>query len=183
MKNISDLGRVILYNNEPEQDIWEGDECNKFAGTDSTIFPPFMTKEQGIWTFEPAICRSMGAIYEKPSKYAGLPTYHYTLDLGDIAVNEYTQLLLYVEFFGFFYLRFQCHPQADENLHCFCSDGECPVKGTMDLFPCVGVPLVASMPHFLNGDPSLFENVASGINPIKEEHEIYVDLELVTREI
>lgn len=49
----------------------------------------------------------------------------------------------------------------------------------MDLFPCVGVPLVASMPHFLNGDPSLFEKIESGINPIKEEHEIYVDLELV----
>lgn len=87
MKNISDLGRVILYENEPEQDVWDGDECNKLVGTDSTIFPPFMTREQGIWSFEPAICRSMGAVYERPSKYAGLPTSHYSLDMGDIAVS------------------------------------------------------------------------------------------------
>lgn len=69
--------------------------------------------------------------------------------------------------------------QANENLHCFCDDGECPVKGTMNLFPCVGVPLVASMPHFWKGDDSLFEKIASGINPEKAKHEIYVDLELV----
>lgn len=64
-------------------------------------------------------------------------------------------------------------------MHCFCDDGECPVKGTMNLFPCVGVPLVASMPHFWNGDESLFEKIESGIEPDKDKHEIFVNFEVV----
>lgn len=49
----------------------------------------------------------------------------------------------------------------------------------MDLFPCVGSPLIASMPHFLHADPSLLENIASGLNPEKEKHIIYIDMETV----
>lgn len=79
---------MILFNDEPELDIWDGDECNALIGTDSTIFPPFMTKEQGLWTFEPFLCRSVKVVYERPSKYSGLPTLHYIMDFGDIAVND-----------------------------------------------------------------------------------------------
>lgn len=64
-------------------------------------------------------------------------------------------------------------------MNCYCPDGECPLKGTMDLFPCVGTPLIASMPHFLHGDPSLLENIASGLNPEKDKHIIYIDMETV----
>lgn len=49
----------------------------------------------------------------------------------------------------------------------------------MDLFPCVGVPLVASMPHFWNGDDSLFEKIESGLYPDKDKHEIFVNFEVV----
>lgn len=69
--------------------------------------------------------------------------------------------------------------QANENLHCFCTDGECPLKGTMDLYPCVGTPLLASMPHFYNADPSLLDKIESGLSPDKSKHEIYMDMETV----
>lgn len=87
VKNIHDLGRVIEYDGEPEVDAWDGDECNEIRGTESSIFPPFMAKEDGIWAFEANLCRSMKALYERPSKYRGIPTLRYHLDLGDIAVS------------------------------------------------------------------------------------------------
>lgn len=48
-KNSQDMGRVAAFNDEPELDTWKGDECNEFRGTDSTIFPPFLDKKNGIW--------------------------------------------------------------------------------------------------------------------------------------
>lgn len=123
-KNIRDLGRVLKFNDETEMDTWFGDECNQYRGTDSTIFPPFTKTGEQVWAFEPSLCRSMGVVYQHPSKYAGIKSSFYSLDFGDIA--------------------------NDPSLQCLCRNPEnCPVKGTFDLFPCLGTPLVATLPHFL----------------------------------
>lgn len=52
-------------------------------------------------------------------------------------------------------------------------------KGTMDLLPCVQVPITISLPHFYRADPSLLANVASGLKPNKKDHEFYISLEMV----
>lgn len=87
VKNIRDLGRVVSYNEETEMDIWDGDECNQYIGTDSTIFPPFLTAQDRLWAWSPEICRSLGAHYVHKSKYAGLPMSYFELDFGDLKVN------------------------------------------------------------------------------------------------
>lgn len=152
-KNSADIGRVVAFNDETEMDYWDGDECNQYVGTDSTIFPPYAKKEDGIWAYEPSICRSLGASYKSPSKYMGIPTSRFELDLGeDMNVKE-----------------------------CFCRnppDG-CPKKGTFDLFRCVGSPLIGTLPHFYLADPTLLANFASGLNPDKEKHGIFMHFELV----
>lgn len=61
-KNSLDLGKVVAFNDEPEMDAWDGDECNQYVGTDSTIFPPYMDVNDGIWAYEPAVCRSLGGV-------------------------------------------------------------------------------------------------------------------------
>lgn len=48
-KNSIDMGRVVSYNDEEELDMWDGEECTQYRGTDSTIFPPYMDKNDGIW--------------------------------------------------------------------------------------------------------------------------------------
>lgn len=65
---------------------WSGEECNAIRGTESSIFPPFKDKTEGIWAFEEGICRSMQTVYEKPSQYSGLPTYRHIVNIGDINV-------------------------------------------------------------------------------------------------
>lgn len=153
-KNTADLGRMVSYDDETEMNKWDGDECNQYVGTDSTIFPPFMKKEEGLWGFEPTICRSLGATYRGPSKYMGVPTLRYEMDLSDEGNSK----------------------------QCFCRDppNGCPVKGTIDLFRCVGSPLIASLPHFYSGDSSLLEKFDGGLNPKKEQHGVYVHFEIVS---
>lgn len=101
---MKDVGRILEVDGEAEMDFWDGDECNQYKGTDGLIFPPFSSPEDGVWAHEKAICRSMGVKFEKKSRYRGISTHFFTLDLGDIA--------------------------ADEKLHCFCrEEDECPLKG------------------------------------------------------
>nr|XP_029721389.1 sensory neuron membrane protein 1 [Aedes albopictus] len=155
VKNIMDLGRVVSYNDETEMDIYDGDECNRFIGTDSTIFPPFLTTKDKLWAWSPEICRSIGAEYGGKSKYAGLPMSFFKLDFGD-ARNE---------------------PEH----HCYCRDPPeiCPPKGTIDLAPCLGAPIIGSKPHFYDADPKLGAAV-DGLTPNEKDHDVYIHFQLLS---
>lgn len=152
VRNSDEIGRVVAFNGETEMDAWSEDECNQYVGTDSTIFAPFTNKDDGIWAYEPSVCRSLGAHYIGKSKYMGVPTAEFGIDLS----NE------------------------KNSKECFCRDPPdvCPRKGTFDLFPCVGAPMFGSMPHFYDADPWLLSNI-DGLNPNKEEHAIFMHFELV----
>lgn len=71
IKNFKDVGRVLEWDNKPALTMWTADHCNEFNGTDSTIFPPLMTKEDDIVSFSPDICRSLGARYSHETKVKG----------------------------------------------------------------------------------------------------------------
>lgn len=124
-------------------------------GSEGSIFPPFKDKEESIWAFEAGICRSMRTVYKGKSRYGGLPTSRHIIEFGDLA--------------------------ADETQHCYCNDGECPPKGTIDLFPCLGSPIIGSMPHFLDADTALSSNVASGMTPDRVKHSVFLDMEAVRK--
>lgn len=147
-----DIGRVVAFNDNTEMDVYDDDTCNQYVGTDSTIFPPFMKKEEGIWAHEPSMCRSLGATYKSKAKYNGLPVLRYELEISDpVNLKE-----------------------------CFCrTPNECPLKGTLDLYKCSGAPMIASHPHFYLGDPQLLANIESGMNPNKVDHGIFLLFEIV----
>lgn len=48
----------------------------------------------------------------------------------------------------------------------------------MDLSLCNETPMIASMPHFLNGDPKLLQDI-DGLQPDEKKHGIYIDFEIV----
>ncbi|XP_076281251.1 sensory neuron membrane protein 1 isoform X2 [Lasioglossum baleicum] len=153
-KNYKDLGRVIEFNGEPALTIYDGEYCNTLNGTDATIFPPLMTREDSIISFSPEICRSVTAPYRYDSKIKGLHTYHFSADYGDVKSNP------------------------DEK--CFCSTPDtCLDKDLMDLEKCVGVPLIGSQPHFLGAEQKYLDMI-DGLNPNPEEHDLSMDFDPLT---
>lgn len=52
-----------------------------------------------------------------------------------------------------------------------------PSIGTFDMFPCIGAPMLGSQPHFYDSDPWLLDNFASGLNPNKKDHAIFMHFE------
>lgn len=71
IKNYKDVGKVVELNGQKMLDLWAGDECNTFNGTDSTIFAPLLTEEDDIVSFSPDICRSLGARFSHKTKIKG----------------------------------------------------------------------------------------------------------------
>lgn len=153
IKNPRDLGRILEINSEVEEDAWDGDECNQFMGTDGLIFPPFGVKEDPILAHEKLVCRGFAIPFERKTRFRGIPVNKFSYDLGDVANTE--------------------------SERCYCrSEDECPLKGTLDMFPCIAVPITLSMPHFYNADPSLLDAV-DGLSPDKKKHEIFIKMHSV----
>ncbi|XP_067633281.1 sensory neuron membrane protein 1-like [Eurosta solidaginis] len=150
-----DVGRVLEFDDEEKLSVWDGDSCNQFRGTDTTIFPPLLKPKEQIWSFAADICRSLGAEYEKKTSYADIPASLYTVDLGD--------------------------PKNEPENQCFCRDypDDCPARGTMDLTPCTEAPLIASLPHFFKADPQLIADV-DGLSPEEEKHGIFIIFERIS---
>lgn len=105
---------------EKATDIWDGDECNAYNGTDATILPPLIRPEDGIMAFDPVVCRSLRTAYtNRRATFKSIPVHIFELDISD-----------------------------DTNTKaCFCrTKDDCPPHGGFDLFRCTGVPMIATLP-------------------------------------
>lgn len=155
VKDYRDVGRVIEYDSKDNIDIWPTEECNKFDGTDGTIFPALLRQEDGLVSFSPELCRAFAADFDSDTFYDGIPCRKFTADFGD--------------------------PQNDPSLKCYCfSNTTCLKRGTIDLMKCVDIPIVATMPHFYKADESYLHGVR-GLHPSEEEHGIIILFESVFR--
>ncbi|XP_014251146.1 sensory neuron membrane protein 1-like [Cimex lectularius] len=154
VRNPKEVGMMVKFNGKTEQNVWSGPECNALKGTDSTIFPPFLSKDEEALSFAPDLCRSIGARYQHPTVYKGIPGNFYTATLGDMSANE------------------------DEK--CFCpSPTTCLKKGAFDIYKCAGAPIILTLPHFYEADPSYLDEI-DGLHPQAEKHQIFINFEPIT---
>lgn len=151
-KNIHDVARIVEIDGKPRMSTWLTDDANQYVGTDGYFTPPFLSIQEPLWAFERMICVSLGLEYERKQFIRGFPMPTFTKNLKHFAADKA-------------YCR---------------KNGSCPIEGTIDLFNCMGVPIVATLPHFLDADPSLLENVESGLDPKKKDHEIFASIDLVS---
>lgn len=158
MNDIQELNAMMEYNSEVEVDNWDGDDCNQLKGTDGLMFPPFKTKKDTIWAFSYGLCRTVGLVYLKKTRYKGIGLKQFTVRFPDL----------------------RDHPDQQ----CFCQnppDG-CPPEGMLDLEPCLGAPLFGTKPHFLEVDAKVQETI-KGMSPDPKKHQLTADFDLVSESL
>lgn len=149
--------------------------CNTLRGTyDGTLFPKGFRED--FLVYRKAFCRTLKIRHSHSER----------VDHTD------------VEWFRFDENAFVNHG-SDPNTNCFCENGSCLKKGLGDISPCYyskdgafafsgqqlfyiiiehlsDIPIAVSMPHFLNSDPSLLENI-DGLKPTLAEHDSWVGVQ------
>ncbi|KAJ8927990.1 hypothetical protein NQ314_019518 [Rhamnusium bicolor] len=153
ISNSKDLGRVLEVEDQKELTLWGEKQCNIFKGTDGWIFPPFLTPEEGIWSFSIDLC-SIQAKFVRDTEFKGVNVRRYEATLGDMEHNQEEK--------------------------CYCNTPKtCLKKGVFDLTKCMGVPIYVTLPHFLETDEMYLQQV-KGMEPVLEDHIIRVHFEPMT---
>lgn len=155
VKNIHDAGRAIEVDSQTEMTVWNDEKCNRISGTDGFLFSPLRNKYQPVSFFVKQICSPLHLKYKRRASFRGFDLHVFTKEFEDFAAN---------------------------NMTCFCREpNKCPLKGTMNVMPCIKAPITISLPHFLHADRSLVTNVASGLHSVEKKHEFFMSLDLVRK--
>lgn len=150
-----ELGKIVTIDGEEKLKVWRGDKCNEIRGTDGLIFPPFQTIDEPVHFFVKQLCLNVDLRYRRKTYLRGIRMRLFEYKIGNIAKVD--------------------------DLECYCRHpNQCPINGTIDLMPCLKVPITGSLPHFLYGDPSLLKNV-HGLNPSEVNHSFTLNMELVKK--
>lgn len=102
-KNIQDVGRVIAVNDGPLNVYKQEEKCNVINGTDMMFFPPFQRKDDIIWGFAPAACKSFPLRFKYKKTVRGVKTSYKYLHFSDPLVTfwgyEQSSSFLFVDSF------------------------------------------------------------------------------------
>lgn len=145
---------MVERNGEDENDLYDGEFCNRFAGSDGTLFAAFQSKKNPLEVFFSQLCRIVYFEYQKSVWHGVIPTGRYKRRI----FNE----------------------QLPEN-NCFCVGDvdTCPVVGVAEDSICLQIPMILSEAHLLHADPVVFEKV-EGMKPDEEKHSSFIDVHLVS---
>ncbi|CAG9861576.1 unnamed protein product [Phyllotreta striolata] len=152
-RNYKDIGRVLEVDGKKQITLWGSDFCNRFRGTDGWIIPPLLDPADGIQSYTPHLCRNIDLKFVKDDVIKKIQVRRYETTLGDQTNNTLDK--------------------------CYCSPKRCLKKGVFDLTKCVGAPIMATLPHFLETDQSYLSQV-DGLHPNWEDHILNINIEPMT---
>ncbi|GMI51946.1 hypothetical protein TeGR_g11838 [Tetraparma gracilis] len=133
--------------------MWANPDATAIAGTDATQTGEFPMKDD-IQVFISDLYRSSKLKYfGDKDDFHGITLRRYGIDPIDLE-NAFANVSQ-ADFFQWGY------------------------KGMENMSVAAGLPLFATKPHFLDGDPDLVNGVA-GMNPSEDAHDTYVDFEPIT---
>ncbi|XP_031776848.1 uncharacterized protein LOC100123085 [Nasonia vitripennis] len=160
VKNLSKLTELIMYADKTNMSVWEDDYCDKFRGTEATLFRPFLNNKgkDDLDLVYSSLCRSFTLRADGFGEWNGLKTIRYTTDLGTDG-------------------------RTNPKDRCYCEDPKnpdtCMKKGAYDAYKCVRLPLIFTNPHFYLADSSYLSQV-DGLSPNKEKHMISIEIDPFT---
>ncbi|XP_066598366.1 uncharacterized protein [Prorops nasuta] len=156
LRELSHLGQLTSINDKGTVKHWLTTLCNQISGA-NFVWPPIYDRATPMDFYNPYICRSMDILYLDDIIMNGLIGWRYKMD-EDIWSLE----------------RMQCFCPVDSE-----DEPDCLPRGLIDLGKCQEVPVVASEPHFLHGDPELL-NYARGLKPNDQLHATFIVIEPLT---
>lgn len=148
---LENLQVIQEWKGSPKLDFWKTESCNMINGTEGSQFPRPISPQREMRMYSSDLCRSLYFKYEKTVVHGGLELNRYVLPYEVLAKT----------------------PEND----CYCTDDFTCKDSMVNLSPCKkGSPIVASTPHFYMGSSETIDAV-QGLNPSKEDHETFLDIE------
>lgn len=155
-KDMSTYLETQEWNGKSALTYWNDQYCNMINGTDGSQYPPKVTKDTILKIFTSELCRSLYLTYEKEIKHNGIHAYRFT------APEKMLQA---------------ASENPDNACYCYPDMNHCLGSGMLSLEPCAkGAKVIMSTPHFYMGDKIELAKLV-GLNPSKEEHETFLDVE------
>uniref|UniRef100_A0A669B0W3 Scavenger receptor class B, member 2a n=1 Tax=Oreochromis niloticus TaxID=8128 RepID=A0A669B0W3_ORENI len=153
-QNYLDYGKIDTWNGLREMSWWSSNQSNMINGTDGAVFHPLINRNELLYIFAADLCRS----YVEDVDVKGIQAYRFAPP-NDVLMS----------------------PKNNPTNAGFCVPaGDCLGTGVLKVSVCrEGAPIVVSFPHFYQADPA-YINAIDGLNPNKEEHETYLDLQPTT---
>jgi hypothetical protein len=156
--NPYNLSNIALFNGNKELKYWNSSKCNAVHGSDGSSFNPYIEKEDTLWFFNDQMCRALPLTFDQKVSQQGLPGLRFK-PREDV---------------------FMSPTKFPEENKCFAGEGREVGDGVFDLTVCqFNTSIVLSWPHFL-GAESKYQNAVTGLNPDKEKHGFWFDIQPVT---
>ncbi|KAM9811160.1 lysosome membrane protein 2a [Neosynchiropus ocellatus] len=157
-QNYMDYGKIDTWNGLREMSWWSSKQSNMINGTDGAVFHPLIKRDELLYIFAADLCRSIHLAYVEDVEVKGIQAYRFAPP-SDVLMS----------------------PKENPANEGFCVPaGDCLGTGVLKVSVCrEGAPIVVSFPHFYQADPK-YINAVEGLNPNKEEHETYLDLQPTT---
>jgi len=155
--NIKNIGKLESWKGKELLDYWATNYSNAINGSDGSKFPPNLQSTQTLSFYNPDLCRSLQVEFLRENVVGGVQTLDFHL-AKNIFSND---------------------PLLNPNFLGFCPKNDCP-NGLQSLRECrEGLPMFASLPHFLNADPVLNTNVV-GLSPDPKLHDFIMSFDPLT---
>jgi len=152
--NMSQYLQIDLVDRQSHMGLWRTEECDRVRGTDGTGWTPGVTRNQTLYLFNKAICRSLPLTFLKDMEKYGIKGYRFSPPADVFASVE-----------------------ENPANQCYCLGGPpCLGGGVFNASACLsGSPAVISWPHFFGAAQSYVDAV-EGMMPDEEKHRFTVDI-------
>ncbi|KAJ6635489.1 Sensory neuron membrane protein 1 [Pseudolycoriella hygida] len=152
VQNIHDVGQITAVRGKPKLNVFKHDDkCNVINGTDKLFYPPFQKKNDVVWVYSDDACKSFPLRFQYEQSVRGMRTAWKSLNISDSSLMDPL-----------------C--ECDSYAGCF-------LPGTIDMYYCLDIFVMGSLPHFYSTDPRIRETL-EGMHPNEALHKtgIYFDL-------
>ncbi|XP_065358409.1 scavenger receptor class B member 1 isoform X1 [Calliphora vicina] len=143
-------GLYATFMGKKDLSHWKGDHCSNIEmASDGVKFPSFIQPNDSLKFFRKSMCRPINLFRSDEER----------VNVGSLSGYKYV-----------FEENALDNGRINPENKCYCRNGYCQPIGLVDVTDCYyGFPISLSLPHFMDADPGLQENI-TGLIPNKEKH-------------